>query len=483
MSNSNYQISVAIKFKTRFESYEEGVEKQLPGDDREKWEQLAQTFPGITLKPLYITPPDTPEEYQVTVEDIETLVEEGKKRDERFNPPDLLTFFVIEVPLSLDDPAKAAETLRTSLLTFASVEFAYVKWGPVPPPGTVNATSTTHFLNQVYLNAGPDGVNAKHAWDFLGGDGAGVQFMDLEQGWKLDHPDLPPGISPVWGVNKQEYVHGTNTLGVVVAIDSNDIGCVGIAPHASALVISEWPPFNSNSRHTELAIIFAGRHLLNPGDVLLLETQFQPENGSKKYLPIEYDPAVFVAIRTITANGIVVIEPAGNDSRGAGNDPGTFLSIQQDSRAIIVGGASNDMPHERLIFTSTPICGSAPLQVTSASNYGDRVDCYAWGECVTTTNTDTTGTVADYINIFNGTSSAAAIIAGVAVVVQGIAKANSPNNTPLSPPDLREILSDPNNGTTVSQNATPSQPPAANRSMPDLKKIIKNVLSNAALAP
>ncbi len=66
----------------------------------------------------------------------------------------------------------------------------------------------------------------------------------------------------------------------------------------------------------------------------------------------------------------------------------------------MVGAASSALPHKRLYF----------------SNYGSRIDTYAWGENVTTT------ALSGYTSYFNGTSSASSIIAGAAVNLQGIAK-------------------------------------------------------------
>jgi len=59
------------------------------------------------------------------------------------------------------------------------------------------------------------------------------------------------------------------------------------------------------------------------------------------------------------------------------------------------------------------------------SNYGSRVDCYAWGEGVFTTTSDTNGQAPAtnlYRDDFGNTSAATAIIAGVALSVQGMAE-------------------------------------------------------------
>ncbi len=60
---------------------------------------------------------------------------------------------------------------------------------PGPPPA-VNPNDDPRSTNQGYLNAAPQGINARYAWGFAGGDGAGVNIVDVEQGWNLGHEDL-----------------------------------------------------------------------------------------------------------------------------------------------------------------------------------------------------------------------------------------------------------------------------------------------------
>jgi hypothetical protein len=122
----------------------------------------------------------------------------------------------------------------------------------------------------------------------------------------------------------------------------------------------------------------------------------------------------------------------------------------------MVGAGSSTLPHGRLSF----------------SNYGSRVDCYAWGENVDTTSTDSAGTDnALYISTFDGTSSASPIVAGAAIVVQGLAQSSLGYR--FSPRELRTILK---------TNGTLSADPTNDKIgiMPDLHAIITNSQLNLA---
>ncbi len=79
------------------------------------------------------------------------------------------------------------------------------------------------------------------------------------------------------------------------------------------------------------------------------------------------------------------------------------------------------------------------------SCFGNRVDCHAWGEGIVTTSS-VAGPFGPYMGLnpiagdrgFGGTSGASAILAGTAIILQGIARAQG---TLLTPTRMREILS------------------------------------------
>jgi hypothetical protein len=66
-----------------------------------------------------------------------------------------------------------------ALLRWDSVQEAYIQQsGPDP---VVNPTDDPKSKEQGYLDLAPGGIDAKYAWKFTGGDGAGQRFIDLNK--------------------------------------------------------------------------------------------------------------------------------------------------------------------------------------------------------------------------------------------------------------------------------------------------------------
>ena len=185
-------------------------------------------------------------------------------------------------------------------------------------------------------------------------------------------------------------------------------------------------------------------------------------------LPCEKDDLTFKTITTAVSKGVVVIEAAGNvfedfDTYSDEQDRQIFNPNSphfRDSGAILVGASTSDPSHARWEDTAN----NPP---TFGSNFGKRIDCNAWGENVFTTTSNEPASIDLYTDSFGGTSAATAIIAGVALCVQGMAEAGRVGRR-FKPSELRDILRDPVNG-TKSKSRTDQI-----GAMPDLKRIIDN---------
>jgi hypothetical protein len=383
----------------------------------------------------------------VELKRINELIEKAHAMDPEAKLPDFSSWYQIITPKALNP-----EQLANDVRGWKGVETAYVM-RPVRPP--VDASNDPLSYSQGYLNAQPYGIDARYAWLFAGGDGAGIGFVDMEQGWNLQHHDLAAaGITLMSGVNHGFRPHGTSVLGEVLMVD-NTIGGVGVAPSAKGRVVSQWRTPNSSSPNNADAIVSAIASMAS-GDVLLLEAQDLDPAGAKSFWPVEVADATYDAIVLATTLGVAVVEAAGNGKHNL--DTYTNSSHKRifdrtspdfrDSGAIMVAAGSKAYPH-------TP---------ASTSNHGNRIDCYAWGDQIATTKTNDAGTSNDvYRGDFSGTSGASAIVAGAALIVQGLAQARLKHR--YSPKDLRQVLK---------TNGTPSNNPAIDGIgvMPNLRGII-----------
>jgi hypothetical protein len=316
---------------------------------------------------------------------------------------------------------------------------------------------------QGYLDSPPTGINARNCWKIKGGQGEGsVKFIDIQQGWILDHKNYSVNVLPATGLNiRSSREHGAAVLGVIL-MNGKETDAVGITPKVTGHVISTWRP--SGTLNIPEAISVASEYL-SQGDVLLLTIQRYLSAEIANGLPVEIHEGVFDAIRSAVDSGIIVIESAGNGEFDlkAGIDLDSFeldgrnvfnrqTKDFKDSGAILVGAATASIPHKRISY----------------SNYGSRVDCYAWGEKVLTAGSFPISSGPSLISItenFCGTSSAAAIIAGAAIAIQSICEANL--GFRLSPHKMREILSNETYG-TLSSNGREVDKIGV---MPDLIKI------------
>jgi hypothetical protein len=387
------------------------------------WNELAATYPGVRLVPYFSTIPE---------ETLRALSRPSAQSERTSVAPNFALYYAIECPPEVD----AASVVR-SVSAWPNVETAYLEGGPTPPP--VNPSDDPRNANQGYQDAAPAGIDVRWAWGVA--DGYGIGFVDMERGWTLNHEDLAAAnIGIISGVNQDFQGHGTAVLGEVVAVD-NMTGGVGIAPRASARVVSQW---RSSTNYNTAEAILSATGYMSAGDVMLLEAQTSHPNATG-FVPVEVEQAAFDAISAATAKGIIVVEAGANGSVDLDDfqDSSNKKILNRnsndfrDSGAILVGAASSSVPHQRLGF----------------SNFGSRIDCYAWGENVDTCGDGWTGNATStYTSGFGGTSGATPIIAGAALILQS--RRVSQNRPRYWPDQMRSLLSSPKLGTLSANPAT-----------------------------
>lgn len=342
----------------------------------------------------------------------------------------------------------------------AEVDLVYRELTALDPSCDCGGSSGEAFVeDQGYLADAPLGIGALWALQHVAaGDKVGI--CDLEQGW-YDHEDLSHLTSGlIFGANRADVAvvnghHGTAVLGQLAAVsDANAMGVRGAAAVFGQFFLTSHyrlhkavpdpdDPFQGTNGHVAAALVNAlvgfvrlpTSWPLVAGDVLLLEVQ-------RGRLPTEIDAADLDAIRLASGLGVVVVEAAGNAGvdLDAYVDPETGVSLRRgdprsrDSGAILVGASRAALPHDRAPF----------------SNYGSRLDCFGWGEAVTTCGfgdlaSGTQFPTTAYTNTFSGTSSASPIIAAAAALVQSLHRAAS--HCRLDGQAMRTILSEPATGT------------------------------------
>lgn len=478
---SKRELVVKVKSEVGLRATTEGIASTEGADVTPLADLLSSE--GVTLEPLF-------------------GISEERLKDEtasmapsaEVEMPDLSTYYHVEAPDDqLDELAKLLSEQET-------VEAAYVKPAGEPP---VVAEEQVEVLNdmipmaeeppihtpdftprQGYLNATPEGIDARYASTVSGGTGAGVNIIDLEWGWRFTHEDLRQNQGGVLAgtnnhTNLRSENHGTAVIGVISG-DRNTLGITGICPDARISAVA----FSMPSARA----IREAANRLRPGDIMLLEIhragprhRFQGRRDQLGYIAIEWWPDDFDAIRYASSRGIIVVEAAGNgaenlddaiyNTRPSGfpsSWTNPFKRTNRDSGAVVVGaGAPPPGTHGRNHGTDRSRLGF--------SNYGALIDAQGWGREVTSTGYGNLqgGRNKDewYTDTFSGTSSASPIVVGALGCVQGVLRRRG--RIPLSPARARELL----RSTGSPQQDTPGRPRSqriGNR--PNLRQLIQRAL-------
>ena len=332
----------------------------------------------------------------------------------------------------LEVSAEHAERMLAALRADPDVEEAFVRpetalasMRPTAGDDSCPIATPSFESYQGYLGPAPHGIDAPAAWR-LGARGQGVWFADVEGNWNPAHEDLPGDRVRHAGGSLIEdpswRAHGTAVLGEVVGRD-NGRGVVGIAPDVERV-------FTSSIGGTSVAnAIDVAARQLRPGDVLLVELQSSGPIG--RWIPVEYWTDSFDAIRAATSRGVIVIEAAGNGAEDLDRAVyrRAFDRSHRDSGAIMVGAGG------------PPRDGFRDRERLDFSNHGGRVDVQGWGRKVATLDYGDlqacAGIDRHYTGEFGGTSSASPIVAGAAILLEGIARQRG---RVLPPLELRDLL-------------------------------------------
>ena len=240
--------------------------------------------------------------------------------------PDLNLYYTLRLP-----PGRNARVLVNLFKRLPEVEEAWIMPSYVltAPRFQDSDDVAPGDAYQQYLDPAPVGVDAHFAWTKTGGNGAGVNVFDIEHGFNPLHVDLPdvqirqPWPFTIAGGNK---AHGTAVLGIIAGLNDGS-GITGIA-HGSSMYFHSILGDDNPETALQQAVGLDGALLsavlgqnAERGDVIVLEMQARgpsefpnAPNVQGPLLPVEWYKPVFDAIRIATANGIVVVEAAGNSN-------------------------------------------------------------------------------------------------------------------------------------------------------------------------
>jgi serine protease len=392
-------------------------------------------------------------------------------------------------------PSANTRELLEVLRTFnKELRWAYEDREPVlacPAP-----TKADCLIRSDHLNPAPKGVDSAAAWQIDGGQGEQQFCVDVERGWKK-HERIAHPLRVKHLCGRMQFgglAHGTQVLGILCGTRSMG-GCQGIVPELAEIQLASHVPASFVDANVPLvppddpgtpepdnlyaavghAIDLLGAKAVplagSTRGVMLIEYQ-TPNDG----LPMEILPLMRELIRTAGDYKVAVVEAAGNWEPPPATEEvpqppppwGRDLDLEKD----LIDGTTFPLLRPRGAVDSGAIMvGSADAAVRNGkhdrfatSNFGSRVDCYAWGEGIrapTYVPTASTTAPVDQCEDFGETSGAAAIIAGVALQLLGVA---ARHGVALDPPTLRSLLCDPLLGTAATD--------ARIKTMPDLAKIL-----------
>ena len=178
---SGYSPRVVVKYRDDVKlPYDDRIDGALDDLPDGHWRRIKQRFPGITIRVLINS---------ITPSEIRELVAEAKRRDDSYQPPNFLTFYVVDLPAKVD-----ADELVKALLSWRIVETAYFDPPGRDPHRTVAKAplcfNDPFLAMPSHLDPGEVGIDAFFAWSQPGGKGEATRIIDLERGWTLNHVDL-----------------------------------------------------------------------------------------------------------------------------------------------------------------------------------------------------------------------------------------------------------------------------------------------------
>jgi hypothetical protein len=297
--------------------------------------------------------------------------------------------------------------------------------------------------------------------------GAGQFVVVIERGW-CPRPGVTPLVlatvpNAVEAVDEGPVLHAVATASIILG-GHRVAEIEGIAPDVSfykALCIAQdqAEQLDVVAAAVRGADLWLQAHGSQGRGVILLEEQ----DGA--LMPAESNADVHNAIQTAVANGHVVIEPAGTQLEPVVVDPGGLNPASIDTMIgqhfvadgatppnLTLQSAAMDPRQTWPRSGAVVVAGGVPEGLLARhreplSNFGELVDAWAWG-----TDIRCEGVLRQHVQevmtwvldsqpyVFGGSSGAAAIVAGVVVLMQQLRSRAVPPLLPLTSLQVRELF-------------------------------------------
>jgi hypothetical protein len=135
---------------------------------------------SFSVKPLF---------RNLTPERLAEMIKKAEETTPSYKAPDFGAWYQVVFDTEAQDDDDELYELIKSLVENEEVASGQTLIATVTPP-SVDPSDDPRVPEQGYLTAADTGINAKYAWGFPGGDGAGTTIIDVEMGWFLEHEDL-----------------------------------------------------------------------------------------------------------------------------------------------------------------------------------------------------------------------------------------------------------------------------------------------------
>ncbi|MFZ4928638.1 S8 family peptidase [Chryseobacterium sp. Mn2064] len=243
-------------------------------------------------------------------------------------------------------------------------------------------------------------LKAEPAW--LSSTGTNIKIAIFDDGFEMDHPDL---VDNVHGTGFDTFTntspsvvrgsHGTACAGIAAAVQNNTLGISGVAPGAQLISISNTQLLSDTPQQIARGFNWARNQNI---DII--------SNSWGGHIPSGIvDDAITDAL-TLGRNGkgMVIVFSAGN------KDSNVLYPANSNPQILVVGAMSP--------------CGERITPNSCNNSYGwscngPRLDVMAPGVNIPTTDRQGNNgyDASDYTQTFDGTSSAAPAVAGIAALI------------------------------------------------------------------